>query len=82
MIHECVGLRQASAGQQTIYDVRGKSVGADDYTAQPIGTLWNRSVYSFVPIKSGCRTQMAKNKEWYNRPWYKKLAWRVKLMFS
>lgn len=28
------------------------------------------------------RTQMAKNKEWYNRPWYKKLAWRVKLMFS
>lgn len=25
---------------------------------------------------------MAKNKEWYNRPWYKKLAWRVKLMFS
>lgn len=28
------------------------------------------------------RTQMAEDKEWYNRPWYKKLAWEVKLMFS
>lgn len=33
-------------------------------------------------IAGQLRTQMAKNKEWYNRPWYKKLAWRVKLMFS
>ena len=24
---------------------------------QPIGTLWSRSVYSFVPIKSGCGRQ-------------------------
>lgn len=26
--------------------------------------------------------QIAEDKEWYNRPWYKKLAWEVKLMFS
>ena len=42
VIHECVGLRQASAGQQTIYDVRGESVGADDYTA-----LW-KEIYSRI----------------------------------
>lgn len=28
------------------------------------------------------KEKMAEDKEWYNRPWYKKLVWEVKLMFS
>lgn len=57
---EQIAVMQAKIDEMTSAILRKTAKLRNCGKQQPIGTLWSRSVYSFVPIKSGCGRQNEK----------------------
>lgn len=75
---ECIQLRADKKRLRETKREACEALRAKEKELSKLSTLYGDKCFTEWQL----RTQMAKNKEWYNRPWYKKLAWRVKLMFS
>lgn len=75
---ECIQLRADKKRLRETKREACEALRAKEKELSKLSTLYGDKCFTIWQLK----TQMAEDKEWYNRPWYKKLAWKVKLMFS